>query len=85
MDILDKQTLNETEDEYRDHPLMAMVTCDPVFRGGKPYIKEAGLTVRGILHMIANGWTVEHILDQYPRVTRDHVRAALLYAAWKMG
>ena len=62
-----------------------MVTCDPAFRSGKPYIKESGLTVRGILHMIANGWTVEHILDQYPRVTQDHIRAALLYAAWKMG
>ncbi len=85
MDILDLQNLNQTDDEYRDHPLIGLVTCDPAFRGGKPYIKEAGLTVRGILHMIANGWTVEHILDQYPRVTCDHVRAALLYAAWKMG
>ena len=85
MDILDNQILGETEDEYRDHPLIGMVIRDPAFRGGKPYIKEAGLTVRGILHMIANGWTAEQILDQYPRVTRDHVRAALLYAAWKTG
>ena len=85
MDILDQTTLGETEDDYRDHPLLRMVTCDPAFRGGKPYIRDAGLTVRGLLHMLANGWTMDQILDQYPRVTQDHVRAALLYAAWKTG
>ena len=85
MEIPNEKFLCETEDAYQDHPLIGMVTCDPAFRGGKPYIKEAGLTVSGILHMIASGWTVKHILDQYPRVTRNHVRAALLYAAWKMG
>ena len=40
MNILNKQPLDETEDEYRDHPLIRLVTCDPAFRGGKPYIKE---------------------------------------------
>ncbi len=85
MDVLENAGLVETDDDYRHHPLIAMVTCDPAFRGGKPYIKAAGLTVRGILHMLANGWSVEQILDQHPRVAPDHVRAALMYAAWKMG
>ena len=48
----------------RTNPLIGMVTCDPAFRGGKPYIKEAGLTVRGILHMIASGWTVKETLNK---------------------
>ena len=82
MDILDKEALDG--DAEKDNFLRAMVTCDPAFRGGKPYIKAAGLTVSGILHMMANGWAIEQILDQYPRVRPDHVRAALLYAARTM-
>lgn len=84
MDILDTQAVAGTDPEDQAGPLLDLVSCDPAFRGGKPYLREAGLTVSGILHMLANGWTVEQIVDDYPRVTRDHVRAALLYAAGKM-
>jgi uncharacterized protein (DUF433 family) len=81
----EKLPLNDVEDDYQNHPLLALVTCDPAFRGGKPYVREAGLTVQLILTMIANGWDIPYILAQYPRATEEHIRAALLYAAAKMG
>ena len=85
MDILDTDARDDVGHGNSADPLLQLVTCDPAFRGGKSYLRNAGLTVSGILHMLGNGWTVEQIVDDYPRVTRDHVRAALLYAAGKMG
>ena len=83
MDILDTEACDDVGHVDSADALIQLVTCDPAFRGGKPYLRDAGLTVSGILHMLANGWTIEQIVDDYPRVTRDHVRAALFYAAGK--
>ncbi len=81
----DMMPWDEVEDEYEKDPLMARVVCDPQFRGGKPYLKEAGLTVRQVLTLIESGKDQNDIVAEYPRATKDDVRAALRYAAWKMG
>jgi uncharacterized protein (DUF433 family) len=48
---------------------------------GKPVIKGTRLPVEIIVEKIAYGETTEDILKDYPFLTEDDIRAALLYAA----
>lgn len=47
---------------------------------GKPVIAGTRITVELILEKLAAGETVEQIVDAHPRLTRNDVSAALLYA-----
>jgi len=47
---------------------------------GKPIIKGTRVAVEFILELLANGWTVEDILRNYPQLKREDVTAALKYA-----
>ena len=46
----------------------------------KPIIKGTRMAVEFILELLANGWTVEDILRNYPQLKREDVLAALKYA-----
>ncbi len=48
---------------------------------GKPVIKGTRIKVELILRKLAEGATEHDLLDAYPRLTRDDVRAAISYAA----
>jgi uncharacterized protein (DUF433 family) len=48
---------------------------------GKPVLKGTRLTVELILERLADGNTVEEVLAAHPRLTPEHVRAALAFAA----
>jgi len=61
--------------DWREH-----ITADPAVLVGKPVIKGTRLAVEFILELLANGWTHEQILSNYPRVTTDDIRACLAYA-----
>ena len=74
----------EEEREYRENPLMDRITREPGFRGGKPNMKSAGVTVAQVLQMLALGETREQLVQYHPHLTDEDVTAALLYAAWKM-
>jgi uncharacterized protein (DUF433 family) len=47
---------------------------------GKPVVKGTRLAVEFIVDLLAQGWTEETILDNYPNLTRDDIRACLRYA-----
>jgi uncharacterized protein (DUF433 family) len=47
---------------------------------GKPVIAGTRITVELILEKLAAGETVEQILEAHPRLTRQTISAALLYA-----
>lgn len=49
---------------------------------GKPCIKGTRIMVSIILDYLASGDSVEEILEQYPTLSREGVRAAQAYAAW---
>jgi len=57
------------------------IVRDPNICGGKPVIRGTRIMVRNILGMVAGGNTLEQILEAYPELTADDVRAALEYAA----
>jgi uncharacterized protein (DUF433 family) len=44
---------------------------------GKPVIKGARITVELLLRKLAEGATEADLLDAYPRLTREDVRAAI--------
>jgi uncharacterized protein (DUF433 family) len=48
---------------------------------GKPVFKGTRLTVDHILNEMGTGMTDLELLDNYPTLRPEHIRAALLYAA----
>jgi uncharacterized protein (DUF433 family) len=57
------------------------ITVDPKVLSGKPIMKGSRIAVEFILELLANSWTVEDILKNYPQLKREDVAAALKYAA----
>lgn len=48
---------------------------------GKPVIRGTRLTVEFILERLGNGSPVEDLLESYPQLRSEHIRAAQAYAA----
>jgi uncharacterized protein (DUF433 family) len=58
-----------------------IITIEPDKRGGKPCIRHMRITVYDVLDYLASGMTQEEILDDFPYLTADDIRACLQYAA----
>jgi uncharacterized protein (DUF433 family) len=61
--------------------LLEHIEVNPQIMMGKPVIKGTRLPVEIILEKLAYGYTEEDILKDYPFLTRDDIKASLLYAA----
>lgn len=61
------------------------IVQDPEILVGKPTIKGTRIAVDLVLRRLAGGWTYAEILESYPRLTEDDIRAALAYAADALG
>lgn len=46
---------------------------------GKPTIKGTRISVDHIVSLLAQGWTEKQILDNYPRLTMDSLKAVFTY------
>ncbi len=57
------------------------IVSDPKVMMGKPVVVGTRITVELILEKLAAGKTVEEILEAHPRLTREGIRAALLFAS----
>jgi len=42
---------------------------------GKPTIKGTRISVDHIISLLAQGWTEQQILDNYPRLTKESLKA----------
>ncbi|MFN4255088.1 MAG: DUF433 domain-containing protein [Saprospiraceae bacterium] len=47
---------------------------------GKPCVKGTRLSVEFILKLLANGWSEEQILKNYPRLSKAALQAVFAYA-----
>ena len=56
------------------------IIADPKIMVGKPIIKGTRITVELILRQLAQGITIDEILDEYPHLTEEDIRAAVEYA-----
>jgi uncharacterized protein (DUF433 family) len=57
------------------------IEIDPNVMMGKPVIKGTRIKVELILRKLAEGASDDDLLDGYPRLTREDIRAAIAYAA----
>lgn len=57
------------------------IIVDPAILTGKPIIKGTRLAVEFLLELLAEGWTHEEILRNYPGLAPEDLRAVLHYAA----
>lgn len=60
------------------------ITRDPAILSGKPIVTGTRITVELILRKLSDGWTFDEILESYPHLGRDDIRAALAFAADEM-
>jgi uncharacterized protein (DUF433 family) len=58
-----------------------IITLEPGKRGGKPCIRGMRITVYDVLEYLASGMTQQEILEDFPCLTSDDIRACLSYAA----
>ena len=59
---------------WKDH-----VVVDPKVLVGKPIIRGTRISVELLMDRLADGWSMDQILESYPRVTRDDVLAAIAF------
>ena len=62
-----------------------LIVSDDQFMDGNPIVRGTQITVEQILHGLAQGLSVEQILQKYPQLTLEGVRAALKFAAESVG
>ncbi len=60
--------------------LLERITFNPNIFGGKPIVRGRRLAVEHVLGMMAAGDTTETLLNAYPWLEPDDIRACLLYA-----
>jgi uncharacterized protein (DUF433 family) len=58
-----------------------LIESDPDIMMGKPVFTGTRITVELILEKLGAGETVPQILEDYPRLTEESIRAALAFAA----
>ena len=61
--------------------LLKRIVINPKVMVGKPVIKGTRITVEHIMRELASGLTPTEIVDLYPHLTPDDIRAACAYAA----
>ena len=59
----------------------AILTLEPGQRSGKPTIRGLRITVYDVLSYLAAGMTHQEILNDFPYLTEEDIRACLSYAA----
>jgi uncharacterized protein (DUF433 family) len=57
------------------------IVTHPDILVGKPTIKGTRISVELILSWLAQGWTHEQVLENYPHIKREDILAALAFAA----
>ena len=65
-------------------PEKQRIEVNPDILMGKPVIAGTRIPVYLILNLLASGYTQERILDAYPGLVLEDIRAALQYAEQRM-
>jgi len=61
--------------------LLDRIVINPKVMVGKPVIKGTRIPVDTVIKLIAQGMKIEGILEDYPNLTKEDIKAALLYSA----
>lgn len=63
-----------------EQELLKRITINPSIFGGKPIIRGRRLAVEHVMGMLAAGDSIETILEGYPWLEPEDIRACLIYA-----
>jgi len=63
------------------NPLLQRISVDPKVCFGKPCIRGTRIWVSLLLDFLASGMSIEEILEEYPQLKEEDVRAAIAYGA----
>lgn len=63
-----------------DDALLARVIVDPKVCRGRPYIRGTRIYIAVILDALFEGLTPDEVIDHYPSLALDDIRAAVAYA-----
>ena len=58
-----------------------IISIEPGKRGGRPCIRHMRIAVADVLGWLAAGQSHEQILEDFPELTEEDIRACLAYAA----
>ena len=58
-----------------------IITIEPGKRSGRPCIRGLRIAVHDVLSYLASGMTIDEVLEDFPRLTREDVLACLAYDA----
>jgi uncharacterized protein (DUF433 family) len=61
--------------DWRQH-----IHADQEVLTGKPVVRGTRLSVDFLLGLLAAGWTEQQLLDEYPTLTREGLRAVFAFA-----
>jgi len=61
--------------------LLKRITVNSDKCGGKPCIRNMRIRVSDVLDMLANGMSHEDIIEDYPYLDKQDIKAVLVYAA----
>jgi uncharacterized protein (DUF433 family) len=63
------------------NPLLERISIDPNICFGKPCIRGTRIWVSLLLDFLANGMSIEELLEEYPRLEREDILVAIAYGA----
>lgn len=61
--------------------LLDRIVVDPNVCFGKPTVRGTRIRVGLVLDLLADGMTIDEILDEHPSLTDDDIRACLAFGA----
>ena len=75
--------MNDERNDTKSNPddLIDIIVKDRDILVGKPTIRGTRLAVEFIVERLAAGWTKDELLENFPSLTEEVIRACLAYAA----
>jgi len=58
------------------------IQIDPKVCEGKPTIHGMRITVDFVLKLLADGYTTDEVVREYPELTKEDILEAVRYGAW---
>jgi len=56
------------------------IATDPAICSGRPHVRGTRMTVELLLDLLASGWTEEALLQEYPQLAAEDLRAVFAFA-----
>ena len=73
--------MNTEQNEVSAMTYQDRISIEPGKRGGKPCIRGMRITVYDVLEYLASGMSEQEIIEDFPDLTQEDIRACLAFAA----